>query len=250
MLFRSDHLVAPRRDKIASRGITAFVTIQEGCDKFCTFCVVPYTRGAETSRPVAKIMDEARHLVEAGVREITLLGQNVNAFHGVDEKGQAVSLAGLTARLAEIPGLLRIRYMTSHPNDMAQDLIDAHVDQPALMPFLHLPVQSGSDRILRAMNRKHTAQNYLDLIDRIRKRRPDIAFSSDFIVGFPGETEEEFEDLLQFLHAVPEGAATVIAHWRTYHGFAVFVPPAATIGDRELFLSEFRLLVSTFDTTP
>ena len=197
-----DHLVAPRREKIASRGITAFVTIQEGCDKFCTFCVVPYTRGAETSRPVAKIMDEARHLVEAGVREITLLGQNVNAFHGLDEKGQIISLAGLTARLAKIPGLLRIRYMTSHPNDMAQDLIDAHVDQPALMPFLHLPVQSGSDRILRAMNRKHTAQNYLDLIDRIRKRRPDIAFSSDFIVGFPGETEEDFEATLDLIRKV------------------------------------------------
>ena len=197
-----DHLARPKREKVISRGVSAFLTIQEGCDKFCTFCVVPYTRGAENSRPVGKIMDEARYLVEAGVREITLLGQNVNAFHGLDENGHVVSLAGLTARLSELPGLLRLRYMTSHPNDMAQDLIDAHAQQPALMPFLHLPVQSGSDRILRAMNRKHTAKEYLDLIDRIRAVRPDIAFSSDFIVGFPGETEEDFEATLDLIRKV------------------------------------------------
>jgi tRNA-2-methylthio-N6-dimethylallyladenosine synthase len=197
-----DHLAAPAREKIVSRGVSAFLTIQEGCDKFCTFCVVPYTRGAETSRPVVKIIEEARHLIAAGVRELTLLGQNVNAFHGPDESGKSVSLAGLTARLAEIPGLLRLRYMTSHPNDMAQDLIDAHAQQPALMPFLHLPVQSGSDRILRAMNRKHSAKEYLDRIDRIRAVRPDIALSSDFIVGFPGETEEDFEATLDLIRKV------------------------------------------------
>ncbi len=197
-----DHLAAPARAKVASRGISSFLTIQEGCDKFCTFCVVPYTRGAETSRPIAKIIDEARHLVDAGVREITLLGQNVNAFHGLDENGHVVSLAGLTARLADIPGLLRVRYMTSHPNDMAQDLIDAHAQQPALMPFLHLPVQSGSDRILHAMNRKHTAKEYCDLIDRFRAVRPDIALSSDFIVGFPGETEEDFQATLDLVRRV------------------------------------------------
>jgi len=197
-----DHLVAPARAKVASRGISSFLTIQEGCDKFCTFCVVPYTRGAETSRPIAKIIDEARHLVDAGVREVTLLGQNVNAFHGLDENGHVVSLAGLTARLADIPGLLRVRYMTSHPNDMAQDLIDAHAQQPALMPFLHLPVQSGSDRILQAMNRKHTAKDYIDLIDRVRAVRPDIALSSDFIVGFPGETEEDFQATLDLVQKI------------------------------------------------
>lgn len=197
-----DHLVAPARAKVASRGISSFLTIQEGCDKFCTFCVVPYTRGAETSRPIAKIIDEARHLVDAGVREVTLLGQNVNAFHGLDENGHVVSLAGLTAKLADIPGLLRVRYMTSHPNDMAQDLIDAHAQQPALMPFLHLPVQSGSDRILQAMNRKHTAKDYIDLIDRVRAVRPDIALSSDFIVGFPGETEEDFQATLDLIQKI------------------------------------------------
>ncbi len=197
-----DHLAAPSREKVASRGLSAFLTIQEGCDKFCTFCVVPYTRGAETSRPIEKILGEARHLVSAGVRELTLLGQNVNAFHGLDEKGNTISLAQLTARMADIPGLLRIRYMTSHPNDMGQDLIDAHAHQPALMPFLHLPVQSGSDRILRDMNRKHTARDYLNLIKRVRRARPDIALSSDFIVGFPGETEEDFQGTLDLIAAV------------------------------------------------
>ena len=197
-----DHLAEPSREKVASRGVTAFLTIQEGCDKFCTFCVVPYTRGAETSRPVAKILEEAAHLVQAGVREITLLGQNVNAFHGLDEDGNACGLAGLVARLSYIPGLLRIRYTTSHPNDMAQDLIDAHQTQSTLMPFLHLPVQSGSDRVLQAMNRKHRVRDYLDLVARVRAARPDIALSSDFIVGFPGETEAEFQETLDLISEV------------------------------------------------
>ncbi|MDB5641826.1 MAG: tRNA ((37)-C2)-methylthiotransferase MiaB [Hyphomicrobiales bacterium] len=197
-----DHLASPAREKVVSRGVSAFLTIQEGCDKFCTFCVVPYTRGAETSRPVSKILDEATHLVEAGVREITLLGQNVNAFHGVDEGGAICGLAGLVARLSHIPGLLRIRYTTSHPNDMADDLIEAHRTQPALMPFLHLPVQSGSDRVLQAMNRKHGTRDYIDLIARIRAERPDIALSSDFIVGFPGETEAEFQATLDLITQV------------------------------------------------
>ncbi len=197
-----DHLVAPSTDKIRSRGISAFVTIQEGCDKFCSFCVVPYTRGAETSRPPQAIEDEVKMLLRAGVREVTLLGQNVNAYHGLGEDGGIWSLAGLATRLADLPGLSRIRYTTSHPADMDEDLIEAHASLPALMPFLHLPVQSGSDRILAAMNRKHTAQDYLDLVGRIRQRRPDIALSSDFIVGFPGETEEDFVETLSLAEAV------------------------------------------------
>ena len=197
-----DHLVAPARAKVASRGVAAFVTIQEGCDKFCTFCVVPYTRGAETSRPVARIIEEAQHLVAAGVREITLLGQNVNAFHGSDEAGDPCSLPGLVIKLSRIPGLLRLRYMTSHPNDMTDELIAAHASEAALMPFLHLPVQSGSDRILQAMNRKHRASDYFDVVARIRAVRPDIALSSDFIVGFPGETEGDFQATLDLISRV------------------------------------------------
>ncbi|MDR3462552.1 MAG: tRNA (N6-isopentenyl adenosine(37)-C2)-methylthiotransferase MiaB [Beijerinckiaceae bacterium] len=185
-----------------SRGVSAFLTIQEGCDKFCTFCVVPYTRGAELSRPVAQILREAEGLAQAGVREVTLLGQNVNGYHGLDESGRAAGLASLCARLARIEGLRRIRYMTSHPNDMSDDLVEAHRDLPALMPFLHLPVQSGSDRILKAMNRKHTAKAYRDLVARIRAARPDVALSSDFIVGFPGETEEDFEATLDLIRDV------------------------------------------------
>jgi tRNA-2-methylthio-N6-dimethylallyladenosine synthase len=189
---------APRRVSSPS----AFLTVQEGCDKFCTFCVVPYTRGAEFSRPVAKIDAEARELVEAGAREIVLLGQNVNAYHGEDLRGRSASLADLIARLARIAGLERIRYMTSHPRDMSDDLIAAHADIPQLMPFLHLPVQSGSDRILAKMNRKHTAAEYIDLVARIRKARPDIALSSDFIVGFPGETDQDAEDTIDLIEAV------------------------------------------------
>jgi tRNA-2-methylthio-N6-dimethylallyladenosine synthase len=180
-----------------SRGVSAFLTVQEGCDKFCTFCVVPYTRGAEVSRPVSAVLDEARRLLDGGVREITLLGQNVNAYHGLDEGGRPATLAGLIERLAGLPGLVRLRYTTSHPNDMADDLIAAHRDVPALMPFLHLPIQAGADRVLAAMNRRHSADGYRRLIDRIRAARPDIALSSDFIVGFPGETEAEFEATLR-----------------------------------------------------
>ena len=197
-----DHLVAPSPAQTQARGITAFVTVQEGCDKFCTFCVVPYTRGAESSRPVARIVAEIERLAAAGVREITLLGQNVNAYHGKAEDGGAASLARLCERLAQISGIARIRYTTSHPNDMADDLIAAHRDLPQLMPFLHLPVQSGSDRILAAMNRKHTRAAYLAVVAKIRAVRPDIALSSDFIVGFPGETDADFDATLELIDAV------------------------------------------------
>src|ERR1700731_466660 len=185
-------LPPPKPDKIRARGISSFVTIQEGCDKFCTFCVVPYTRGAEVSRPVAKIVDDVARLADNGVREITLIGQNVNAYHGEGPDGRAWSLGALLYRLAEIPGIVRLRYSTSHPRDVEDTLISAHRDLPALMPFVHLPVQSGSDRVLAAMNRKHTTADYRLVIDRFRAARQDIAFSSDFIVGFPGETEEDF----------------------------------------------------------
>ena len=178
-------------------GPSAFLTVQEGCDKFCTYCVVPYTRGAEVSRPFAAIVDEARALVDAGAREITLLGQNVNAW---DDDGRG--LHDLIRALDRLPGLSRIRYTTSHPNDMAQGLIDAHRDVETLMPFLHLPVQAGSDRVLRAMNRSHTRDSYLRLLDRIRAARPDIALSGDFIVGFPGETQAEFAETLSLVDAV------------------------------------------------
>ncbi len=187
-----EHLPAPRRADVAKRGVTAFLTVQEGCDKFCTFCVVPYTRGSEVSRPVSQIVAEAERLADAGVREITLLGQNVNAWHGEGPDGSEWGLGQLLFRLAEIPGLARLRYTTSHPRDMDDALIAAHRDLPELMPYLHLPVQAGSDRILKAMNRRHTAADYLRLIERIRAVRPDIAMSGDFIVGFPGETRRRF----------------------------------------------------------
>ena len=179
-------------DERATEGFTAFLTVQEGCDKFCTFCVVPYTRGAEYSRPAEAIEAEARRLADKGVREVTLLGQNVNAYTGEDGGG----LAGLIRRLAKIPGLDRIRYTTSHPADMDEALIAAHAEVEALMPYLHLPVQAGSDRGLKAMNRAHTADSYLRLVERIRAARPDIALSGDFIVGFPGEREADFEATL------------------------------------------------------
>lgn len=188
----------PRR----SIGPTAFLTVQEGCDKFCAFCVVPYTRGAEVSRPEARLIAEAEGLVDKGAKEITLLGQNVNAWHG----GQA-GLGGLIRRLAKIEGLERIRYTTSHPNDMDDDLIAAHGEVAELMPYLHLPVQSGSDRILKAMARKHTAEAYLRLVEKIRAARPDILLTSDFIVGFPGETEADFAATLALIEAVGYGAA-------------------------------------------
>ncbi|HET6388949.1 tRNA (N6-isopentenyl adenosine(37)-C2)-methylthiotransferase MiaB [Hyphomicrobium sp.] len=189
---------APRRVSSPS----AFLTVQEGCDKFCTFCVVPYTRGAEFSRPLGKLEAEARELAAAGARELVLLGQNVNAYHGEGPGGRSIGLAELIRRLAEIDGIDRIRYTTSHPRDMSDDLIAAHAEVPQLMPFLHLPVQSGSDRMLAAMNRKHGASEYIELIARIREARPDIALSSDFIVGFPGETDEDAEATIDLVKAV------------------------------------------------
>ncbi len=188
-------------------GPASFLSVQEGCDKFCTFCVVPYTRGAEFSRPVEQIEEEARRLVELGVVEVTLLGQNVNAYHGTSKAGNTVSLAELIARLDKIEGLERIRYTTSHPRDMQDDLIDAHGEIASLMPYLHLPIQSGSNAILEAMNRKHTTDRYYDIIERLRKARPDISLSSDFIVGFPGETDADFEDTMTLVDTVKYGSA-------------------------------------------
>ncbi|MCZ7498186.1 tRNA (N6-isopentenyl adenosine(37)-C2)-methylthiotransferase MiaB [Agrobacterium sp. 16-172Ci] len=197
-----EHLPVAEKATLRTRGVTAFLTVQEGCDKFCTFCVVPYTRGSEVSRPVRQIVDEAMKLVDAGVREITLLGQNVNAWQGEGPKGEKWGLAELLYRLAEIPGLARLRYTTSHPRDMDERLIGAHRDLRILMPYLHLPVQSGSDRILKAMNRRHTGEEYIQLIEKIRAARPDIAMSGDFIVGFPGETDRDFEDTMAMVETV------------------------------------------------
>ncbi|HZD90640.1 MAG TPA: tRNA (N6-isopentenyl adenosine(37)-C2)-methylthiotransferase MiaB [Pseudolabrys sp.] len=195
-------LAAPGRDAIARRGVSSFVTVQEGCDKFCTFCVVPYTRGAEISRPAAQIIAEVERLADAGVREVTLIGQNVNAYHGPGPDGADWTLARLMRRLAEVPGIARLRYTTSHPRDMLDDLIAAHAELPELMPYVHLPVQSGSDKILAAMNRKHTRDEYLAVVERLRAARPDLALSSDFIVGFPGETDADFEDTLALIEEV------------------------------------------------
>ncbi len=193
-----DHL--PERPN--AQGASAFLSIQEGCDKFCAFCVVPYTRGAEFSRPVAQILDEARQLIAGGVREVTLLGQNVNAYHGLDSGGAETGLGELVEQLARIDGLARIRYTTSHPRDVDAKLIAAHGSNEALMPFLHLPVQSGSDRILEMMNRGHDAARYMEIVAALRSARPDLALSSDFIVGFPGETEADFEATLALADAV------------------------------------------------
>ena len=197
----------PKPAMIRARGISSFVTVQEGCDKFCTFCVVPYTRGMEVSRPVARIVDDVQRLADNGVREITLIGQNVNAFHGDGGDGKPWSLGRLLHRLAAIPGIVRLRYSTSHPRDVDDALIEAHRDIPAVMPFVHLPVQSGSDRILEAMNRKHTAADYVRTIERFRKVREDIAFSSDFIVGFPGETEKDFSATLALVTQISYAGA-------------------------------------------
>ena len=188
------------------KSVTAFLTIQEGCDKFCTFCVVPYTRGAEFSRPINQIIDEAKVLAAKGVREVTLLGQNVNAYRGAGDNGPE-SLAVLVTHLSQVKGIERIRYVTSHPRDMTDDLITAHAQNEKLMPYLHLPIQSGNDGILKAMNRGHTAAHYLKLIERVRKAKPDIAISGDFIVGFPGETEAAFEDTIEIVRAVGYAAA-------------------------------------------
>ncbi len=197
----TDMPVVPKFDALPARrkqiGTSAFLTVQEGCDKFCTFCVVPYTRGGEVSRPVVAVLAEARALVEAGARELTLLGQNVNAYHG-----DGVSLAGLIRQVAEIPGIARIRYMTSHPRDMSDELIDAHVEVPQLMPYLHLPVQAGSDPLLRRMNRAHTRGSYMAQIAGIKARVPGIAISGDFIVGFPGESDDDFEQTLSLVREV------------------------------------------------
>jgi tRNA-2-methylthio-N6-dimethylallyladenosine synthase len=193
--------------KALKHGVSAFLTVQEGCDKFCSFCVVPYTRGAEVSRPVAAIIEEAQALAETGVKEITLLGQNVNAYRGKNLSGESASLASLVTALSSVPGIDRIRYTTSHPRDMSDDLIAAHADNPKLMPYLHLPVQSGSDKILKAMNRGHTAQHYIELITKVRTARADLALSGDFIVGFPGETEADFQDTLELVKTVSYASA-------------------------------------------
>ena len=202
-----DILKAPSREATRARGVCAFVTVQEGCDKFCTFCVVPYTRGAEVSRPVMKLVAEVERLAGAGVREVTLIGQNVNAYHGEGPDGVAWTLGRLLERLAELPGIARLRYTTSHPCDMEASLVAAHRDLPSLMPYLHLPVQSGCDRILARMNRRHTRADYLKAIARMRAAQPKMAFSSDFIVGFPGESEEDFRATLSLLDEVGYASA-------------------------------------------
>lgn len=200
-------LAPPKPEAIRARGVSSFVTVQEGCDKFCTFCVVPYTRGAEMSRPVAAITDDIKRLADNGVREVTLIGQNVNAYHGDGPDGMPWSLGRLLHHLADIPGILRLRYTTSHPCDVDDSLIEAHRDLNSLMPFVHLPVQSGSDRILAEMNRKHTVADYHRVIDRFRRARADIAFSSDFIVGFPGETDRDFADTLALVEQISYAGA-------------------------------------------
>jgi tRNA-2-methylthio-N6-dimethylallyladenosine synthase len=202
-----DMLASPSRTATRARGVSSFVTVQEGCDKFCTFCIVPYTRGTEVSRPVMNIVAEIERLADAGVREITLIGQNVNAYHGTGPDGRPWPLGRLLARIAEVPGIVRLRYTTSHPCDMEESLIAAHRELPSLMPYLHLPVQSGSDRMLAAMNRRHRRADYLATIARMREARADIAFSSDFIVGFPGESEEDFQQTLSLLDEVGYASA-------------------------------------------
>ncbi len=202
-----DHLSEPAEKPLPKRTPSAFLTVQEGCDKFCTFCVVPYTRGAEVSRRVEQIVSEAERMAASGVREITLLGQNVNAYHGEAPDGATWGLGRLLRRLSEIDGLDRLRYTTSHPRDMDDDLIEAHRDLKSVMPYLHLPVQSGSDRILKSMNRRHTRDDYFRLIERIRAAAPDIALSGDFIVGFPGETDQDFEDTMDLIRRVGYGSS-------------------------------------------
>ena len=200
-------LAQPKPEAIRARGVSSFVTVQEGCDKFCTFCVVPYTRGMEVSRPVEKIVEDVRRLTENGVRELTLIGQNVNAYHGEGPDGRTWTLGELLHHLAALPGVARLRYSTSHPRDMDSSLIAAHRDIPAVMPFVHLPVQSGSDRILAAMNRRHTVDEYIRIIDEFRTACPEVAFSSDFIVGFPGETDADFEATLALVTKVGYASA-------------------------------------------
>ena len=202
----TDFPVEPKFDYLPDEAIdtnlSAFLTVQEGCDKFCAFCVVPYTRGAEFSRKTTDIISEAKRMVAGGTKEITLLGQNVNAYHGFKDNGQSASLAELIQMLSEVEGLKRLRYTTSHPLEMTEELCQAHQDIDILMPYLHLPVQAGSDRILEAMNRRHTGDEYRRIIEKLRKYRPELALSGDFIVGFPGETEADFEDTLQLVRDV------------------------------------------------
>lgn len=200
-------LPAATTKQVQARGVASFLTVQEGCDKFCTFCVVPYTRGAEVSRTAKQIMDEAQGMVDAGVREITLLGQNVNAWHGDDAKGNELGLGELLHQLSTIKGLDRLRYTTSHPVDMDESLINAHRELECLMPYLHLPIQAGSDKILKAMNRHHSVEDYLYIIEKMREVRPDMAISGDFIVGFPGETDEDFEETLKVIEQVKYASA-------------------------------------------
>jgi tRNA-2-methylthio-N6-dimethylallyladenosine synthase len=223
------HLPQPQKKRLLSRGPSAFLTVQEGCDKFCSFCVVPFTRGAEMSRPVLALVDEAEKLVDAGIREIMLLGQNVNAYHGAGPDGRDWDLAALLARLSAIKGLERLRYATSHPNDMNDALIDAHGEIEKLMPYLHLPVQSGSNRILKAMNRKHNAADYHAIIAKLRAKRPDIALSSDFIVGFPGETDDDFEATLALVRKI--GFATA-------YSFKYSIRPGTKAADLTLQVAE------------
>ncbi|MEP3430700.1 MAG: tRNA (N6-isopentenyl adenosine(37)-C2)-methylthiotransferase MiaB [Roseibium sp.] len=202
-----NHLSERAERTVLKRAPSAFLTVQEGCDKFCTFCVVPYTRGAEVSRSVEQIVDEAVSMASSGVREVTLLGQNVNAYHGEASDGETWGLGRLLRRLSEIEGLDRLRYTTSHPRDVDDDLIEAHRELKSLMPYLHLPVQSGSDKILKSMNRRHTREDYFRILDRFREVTPDIALSGDFIVGFPGETDQDFEDTMDLIRRVEYGSA-------------------------------------------
>jgi tRNA-2-methylthio-N6-dimethylallyladenosine synthase len=226
-----DHLPTSR----SRSPVSAFLTVQEGCDKFCTFCVVPYTRGAEYSRPMAEVVAEARRLVAAGAREITLLGQNVNAYHGRDADGRSRGLGDLVRRLAEIDGLGRIRYTTSHPCDVDEGLVAAHRDVPQLMPYLHLPVQSGSDRLLAAMNRRHTADDYRRTVERLRRARPDLALSSDFIVGFPGENDTDFRATLDLVAEIGFAQAFSFKYSRRPG------TPAAALGQLPETVKEERL---------
>ncbi len=227
----------------AAGASSAFLSIQEGCDKFCSFCVVPYTRGAEFSRPVAAVLDEAQRLVESGAIELTLLGQNVNAYHGTDAAGAVWSLARLCTELAEIPGLRRLRYTTSHPLEMTDDLIAAHRDLPVLMPFLHLPVQSGADKILAAMNRRHTADEYRRVIERLRTACPQIALSSDFIVGFPGETAADHAATLQLVREVGYAQAYSFKYSRRPGTPGAAMPGQVAEAEKDVRLAELQELI-------
>ena len=230
-------------EQAAPQGLTAFLTIQEGCDKFCSFCVVPYTRGAEFSRTVAAIVAEAKRLVAQGSREISLLGQNVNAWHGAAPDGSTWGLARLLRELAEIPGLWRLRYTTSHPRDMDDDLIAAHGDIPALMPFLHLPVQSGSDRILQAMNRQHKADDFRRIVEKLRRARADIALSSDFIVGHPGETEDDFQATMSLIRETGFAMAYSFKYSPRPGTPAAGAPAQVSEADKDRRLQELQALL-------